>query len=309
MEWIDIAVKVPAKHLETASSIMTAVSGGLYIEDYSDLLEMLPKLGRYDYISEKLLKMDKSFSIIHIYLSKDENAEAIKDYISKMFHNSSIPYTLVSDTLKESDWENSWKKYYKLQRIGKRLIIRPSWIKYEAKEGEYIVTLDPGMSFGTGEHETTRLCLKMLERITDTGQRVLDIGTGSGILGISALKLGAKEVMAVDIDSYVVEIAKSNAMENGFSDNFLTRVADITDGGFSNTIPGEFDVICANIVSDVLISSADNIFSKLSDKGYLIVGGIIESRCKDVIDTFVESGFILISTEMENDWVSLMMTK
>ncbi|NMA06953.1 MAG: 50S ribosomal protein L11 methyltransferase, partial [Ruminococcaceae bacterium] len=196
MEWIDIAVKVPAKHLETASTIMTAVSGGLYIEDYSDLLEMLPKLGRYDYVSEELLMMDKNFSIIHIYLPKDENVAAIKDYVSEMFHNSSIPYTLISDTLKESDWENSWKKYYKLQRIGKRLVIRPPWIKYEAEEGEYIVTLDPGMSFGTGEHETTRLCLEMLERIADTGQRVLDVGTGSGILGISALKLGAKEVTA-----------------------------------------------------------------------------------------------------------------
>jgi ribosomal protein L11 methyltransferase len=309
MEWIDIAVKVPAKHLETASSIMTAVSGGLYIEDYSDLLEMLPKLGRYDYVSEELLMMDKNFSIIHIYLPKDENVAAIKDYISEMFHNSSIPYTLISDTLKESDWENSWKKYYKLQRIGKRLVIRPSWIKYEAKEGEYIVTLDPGMSFGTGEHETTRLCLEMLERIADTGQRVLDVGTGSGILGISALKLGAKEVIAVDIEGYVVEIAKSNALENGFSDNFLTCVGDITDGEFSNNIPGEFDVICANIVSDVLISSADNIYLKLSDKGYLIVGGIIESRREDVIDSFEESGFVLISEERENDWVSLMLTK
>ncbi|NMA06306.1 MAG: hypothetical protein GX928_01125, partial [Ruminococcaceae bacterium] len=119
----------------------------------------------------------------------------------------------------------------------------------------------------------------------------------------------AKEVTAVDIEGYVVEIAKSNALENGFSDNFLTCVGDITDGEFSNNIPGEFDVICANIVSDVLISSADNIYLKLSDKGYLIVGGIIESRREDVIDSFEESGFVLISEERENDWVSLMLTK
>jgi len=201
------------------------------------------------------------------------------------------------------DWTEEWKKGYETRKVGRRLVIVPSWKDYSPKKGEVAVTMDPGMAFGTGLHPTTRLCLIALEKYLKTGEEVLDVGTGSGILSIAAVKLGAGHVTAFDIEPEAVEIAKQNAIQNGVSDRVTLHTGTLKDLGA--TIPPA-DLILVNILAYTIIRLLPELKSKLRPGGRLVTSGILFEYCGDVETAMKEQGFEIIESLQEEDWVSLV---
>jgi len=310
MKWSEICIRVESKDLEAAVSVATAVSsGGLYIEDYSDMLEMLPLVGRYDGISEHLLDSDTGFSVVHIYLSAEDSTHEAIAFIRERLLSEFISFELKEGTVDETDWAENWKRYYRPQKIGRRLVICPSWEEYVIREGEVVVTLDPGMSFGTGDHESTRLCLEFLEEMQLDGCALLDIGTGSGILGVAALKLGAASVTAVDVDPFAAKRAKENAALNGVEDRFEVIDGDANEQKTSRLMGGDFDIITANVVADFHIATACLYFDKLKSGGLLIASGIVNRSVEKVKDSLTAPGFQGMKTKEQNEWVAVFARK
>ena len=190
MEWTDISITVAKRDADTAEAIATMVAnGGIYIEDYSDLEQQAWEIAHVDLIEQDLLDKPRDIVIVHMYLAPDENPAEVLPLFEERLKNSGIDYKLNTTGVEQEDWQNAWKKYYHAMDIGKRLAIVPGWEEHDTDRIKII--MDPGMAFGTGTHETTSLCLETLDSLVKGGERVLDIGTGSGILAIAALKLGA----------------------------------------------------------------------------------------------------------------------
>lgn len=226
MNWTEIKIKIPVKDIETAAAIaQMTVPYGIYIEDYSNLESEVEEIAHIDLIDEDLLKSDRNHAVIHIYISPEENPAEAVSYLKEQLALSDILFDLDTDSIQEEDWSNEWKKYYHPIRVGKKIIICPSWESCEQNEEDVKITLDPGMAFGTGTHETTRLCMQLLENYITSETRMLDVGCGSGILAITALLLGAKSAVGVDIDELAVKVAQENAERNRVSDKLdLTAV-------------------------------------------------------------------------------------
>ncbi len=310
MELHDIAIRVATADCDRAAAVATMVdSGGLYIEDYSDMLEQLPEIAHFDYIDDSLLGKDTNHALIHVYVPVNDNPAEKKAYLEQLLTAADIEFTSSVNTVADDDWAENWKKFYKPFKIGKRLVVRPSWEEYTTVDGETVLTLDPGMAFGTGEHETTRLCLEQLERLTRDGDTVLDVGCGSGILGIGALLLGAKSVTAVDIDLNSVATAKENASINGVGDRFIAVTGNATEKAFADTLPKDVDIIAANIVADVIIPLSDFFFGALRDGGYLITGGVIDIREDEVRTALEKAGFVIEQRTELKGWVTYAAVK
>ena len=205
----------------------------------------------------------------------------------------------------EEDWANSWKAYYKPIKIGERLVIVPAWERYEEQEGELIVRMDPGMAFGTGTHETTRLVIQLLERYTKPGCRMLDVGTGSGILAICASKLGAAECKAYDIDPMAVRVANENIKDSGLA-NITCEVSDLLRQ-VDKSRP--YDLICANIVADIIIRMTPDVGAYMHENTVLLASGIISERSADVIACFEANGFCVVEKLEDNGWCGLAVMK
>ena len=210
MEWTDLKITVPRQWADTAEAIATGISGGgIYIEDYADLEEQVQAIAHVDLIEQDLLDKDREHVTVHMYLSPDENPAEVTDLLNSRLTAAEAPYTLELSGVEQEEWETAWKKYYHAMEIGSRLAVCPSWEEYTGSRK--VIRLDPGMAFGTGTHETTSLCLAQLDRLVKGGERMLDIGTGSGILAIAALLLGAESAEGVDIDPMCVRTAGENA--------------------------------------------------------------------------------------------------
>ncbi len=309
MDYTEIFIKVKSEDCETASAVANmAVPYGIYIEDYSDMEETLSASPRVDYIDDALLSIDKSFAKIHIYVPADQNPSEAISFIEARLQDCGVWYELGTSKALESVFMNEWKKYYKPERIGERLVVCPSWESFEEKSGGIVISLDPETAFGTGKHETTRLCLELIERTVRGGERVLDMGTGSGILAIGAKKLGAAEVAAVDIEENSVKIAALNAKKNNAKITVLC--GDIlSDEALFEKVGGGYDIIVANIVSDVIIAMGGMFFEKLKEGGALIVSGIIDSRRDEVLNTLKEEGFTLTEAAEDGGWVAARLQK
>ena len=215
--WTEVSVTVDSKYTETAGNIANmAVPYGIYIEDYSDLVEETLQVAHIDLIDEDLLKKDRTKSTIHIYIDPNESPAEAVAFVKDRLDADGIPCEITIADCKAEDWVNNWKQYFHPMPIGEKLLIRPEWEKdYDAK-GRLILDIEPGLAFGTGSHPTTRLCLEMLEEYVNDESTVLDIGCGSGILSIAALLLGAKSAFGTDIDELAVKTALENAKKNGF---------------------------------------------------------------------------------------------
>ena len=228
MEWTDIQITVPQQYAETAEAIATMVSnGGIYIEDYRDLEQQAWEIAHVDLIEQDLLDQPRDIVKVHMYLAPDENPAEILPLFKERLEASGVEYKLETSGIEQEDWQNAWKKYYHAMDIGQRLAIVPGWETYDTDR--IVITMDPGMAFGTGTHETTSLCLETLDSMVKGGERVLDIGTGSGILAIAALKLGAAEAEGVDIDPMCVRTAGEKAERNGVAEHFTVLVGDVSD--------------------------------------------------------------------------------
>lgn len=313
MNWTDLKITVNTKDAETAEAIaQLVVPYGIYIEDYSDMLEMVPEIAHIDLIDEELLARSRTEAVLHLYLPPEENPAEAAAFLTQRLKAEHIPYRMETDrTLAEEDWANAWKRFYHPTHLGQRLVVCPSWEHYIPAEHELVMTLDPGMAFGSGTHHTTRLCCELLEQLPTAGCRVLDMGTGSGILSIAALLLGAKEAVGVDIDKTAVRTAAENAAQNGFGpDRFTALAADLIHQPLpEETTRSGFDLVLANIVADVIIALAPAIMSHLRSGGCLVASGVILPRREEVIAALESAGLIVTDAREQEGWCALLMKK
>lgn len=301
--WICIRVSAAREHLDTLTAIMSMVDNALMIEDFSDVEKDLD--GVYgDLIDEDLLAKDRTTAAVSVFVPEEKSPREAEFFIRARLAESGVDAEISCTGVSEEDWADSWKKYYKPIKTGCRLVIVPVWETYESAPGEVTVLMDPGMAFGTGTHETTRLCASLLESYVTDGCSVLDVGCGSGILAICASKLGAASCFACDIDPVAVRIAKENCMRNG-TGNVECAVSDLL-----RDVPAkQYEVCVANIVADVIIRMAPDIGAFMKDDGVLIVSGIIEERADEVISVLTENGYSVIDGKRENGWYAGVVKK
>ena len=301
-EWVQIKVTVKLEQLDDTVAVMNMVSNYLQIEDYSDI-DLKTCYG--DLIDESILNADKTVASVLVYLSADGGATDTLAFLRGRFAELSIDANITVSGVNEEDWANSWKEYYKPIKIGERIVIVPAWEKYTQQDGEIIVRMDPGMAFGTGTHETTRLVIKLLEKYISSGMRVADVGCGSGILAICASKLGAAECKAYDIDPVAVKVANENIKDSGLT-NVTCEVSDLLRQ-VDKSEP--YDVICANIVADIIIRMMPDVGALMNEKSVILASGIIVERSQDVISAFDEHGFKIVERIDENGWCALAVMK
>ena len=304
--WVQIRVTADTKYLDDVCSVMCMLDNGLMIEDYSDIDTHLLDGVYGDLIDESILKADKTKASVSIYVSADKPLEYYKLHLNERFAALSVPVSVEYINLCEDDWAESWKQYYKPIKVGERLVIVPMWEKYDAAEHEIIVRMDPGMAFGTGTHETTRLCASLLEEYVTPGCTMMDVGCGSGILAICASKLGAGMCRAYDIDEVAVRIAAENVKDNGLT-NIVCKKSDLL--AQAEKQEGGYHVICANIVADVIIRMLPDIGAFMSESTVLILSGIIDERESDVQVALQANGFDVAKTCHENGWCALAVCK
>ena len=302
-EWTQIKVKVKLERLDEAVAVMNMVSNYLQIEDYSDI-DLKTCYG--DLIDEAILNADKTVAYVSVYLPIDGGVADTLVFLRERFGALNPEAEITVSGVNEEDWANSWKAYYKPIKIGERIVIVPAWEKYSVKEGEIIVRMDPGMAFGTGTHETTRLVIKLLEKYIKNGMRVADVGCGSGILAICASKLGAGECKAYDIDPVAVKVANENIKDSGLT-NVTCEVSDLLKQ--VDKSGGTYDVICANIVADIIIRMMPDVGALMDENSVILASGIIVERSEDVINGFEEHGFKIVERIDENGWCALAVQK
>lgn len=304
MHWLELTVQTHPEAVESVSELLSSYApGGVAIEEP---IELIDEGQEYRVLHDRPVQ-------VHAYLPIDGNEEQTRQRIAEgLWHLSSLGSHFVGElhsrVVNEEDWANAWKDYYHVTHIGRRLVIRPSWREYTPRDDEVVLELDPGMAFGTGLHPTTRMCLEQVERLTRPGMRVLDVGTGSGILALAAAKLGASEVYCIDNSSVAVESAIANAAANNLSDR-ITVVLGVLDENEAQRMAGQFDLVLANIIARVIGSIAPQLAQVLKPDGLLITSGIIEERRHEAEQPLLSAGLQLVDRVMIDDWVTLVMKK
>lgn len=311
MKWTEFTIHTTSEAAElVADLLMEHGGGGVAIYDRQDILDFM-KSGRvWDYVEDKLLQTDdvvlvKGFMPLELtesgYRKLLPDLDALKERCQGNLTTGS--FEIVTREIDDEDWVEIWKKHYKPIPIG-RVVICPEWLEYYRKLNEVVVRLDPGMAFGTGEHETTSLCIELMQRYGMEGKSVADVGCGSGILGITAVKLGARKVLMTDIDPIAIRAAEMNADLNGVKDRITFSCQNLLDR--KDVI---VDVLLVNIVAEVLIDFALGLPSKLCDGGVVILSGIIQARKEAVISAYERAGFRLESIRDKGEWCALAMRK
>ncbi len=297
--WTKLTVRSEISFLDDICAVMCMLDNGLMIEDYSDVSIN----GMYgDLIDESILNADKSKVAVSIFVPEERNLAEYTAFITERFRTLEIEGEISFEGVNEQDWAESWKKYYHPIKLGKITIV-PAWEHYEPTEDEIILRMDPGMAFGTGTHETTRLVIEMMQKILTGNERVLDVGTGSGILAICASKLGAKSVAAYDIDPVAVRVARDNIETDGAT-NITCDTSDLLAS--VDTTNGRYDVVLANIVADIIIRMLPDIDPYLAEDGKIIMSGIISPRADEVRASIAENGLRIVAEMQENDWLAIM---
>ena len=300
--WTELKIQVPAQQADLAGAIANmVVPYGIYMEDYSHLEEEAMEIAHIDLIDEELLQKDREHAIIHIYISPESNPAEAVSFLEERFQAENIPYEIDRDSCVEEDWINNWKKYFHPIPVGEKLLIRPLWEDDYDPQGRTVLHLEPGLAFGTGTHETTRLCLELLEKYVTPGIDFLDMGCGSGILSVAALLLGAKSAVGVDIDPLAVKTAVENAETNGVADRF-TGIC----GNLAEKVTGKFQVVAANIVADIVILLSKDAPRFLNPDSTYIVSGIIDTREQDVLNA-IQDTFQVIERREEKGWVAMAL--
>lgn len=298
-QWTKLTATGNVKDLDAITAVMSMLDNGLMIEDYSDF----SLNGMYgELVDESILTADPDTVCVSLFVPEEKHMAEYTGFLTERFAALGLSVALSFEGMNEDDWAESWKQYYKPIPLG-RVTVVPAWEDYEAKESEVIVRMDPGMAFGTGTHETTRLVLLLLQDELKGGERVLDVGTGSGILSICASKLGASSCHAYDIDPVAVKVARDNAHADG-CDNITVGVSDLLrDVDLSG---GPFDICVANIVADIILRMLPDIHRYLKPGAPLILSGIIEPRADEVREALCAHGFRIDREQTENDWVAIL---
>ena len=297
--WTKLTVTGKTADLDGICAVMSMLDNGLMIEDYSDF----SLNGMYgELVDDTILNADRDTVKVSLFVPEDKSFIEYKEYLETRIADLGIDASISFEGVNEDDWAESWKQYYKPIPLG-RVTVVPAWEKYEAKEGEILVRMDPGMAFGTGTHETTRLVMRIMQDELCGGERVLDVGTGSGILSICASKLGAASCNAYDIDPVAVKVARENAKDDG-CDNITVGVSDLLTG--VDLSGGKYNFCVANIVADIIIRMMPDISDYLEVGAPLILSGIIAPRADEVREAVRAAGFEIVREEQENDWLAIM---
>jgi ribosomal protein L11 methyltransferase len=289
MVWQELSIKVPWEYAEPVSYLFGKYGHGLSMEtageNAGDGQVLLRTYLDTDISERRLARIEVGINLISLLQPMGD---------------------LVIKEMEDADWETAWKAHFSLLKLGKRLVIKPSWIEYRAKDDDIVIELDPGLAFGTGYHPTTRMCLEALEELVRPGMDVLDLGTGSGILSIAATALGAASVLAIDVDPTAVRAARKNFRATGASDK--VRLA-------TGTLPhrlagqGRFDLAVANISAKIIQDKATDLFQALKPGGTLIASGIIQDQQQSLEDALIGAGFSPMKTHQVDDWVALLLNK
>ena len=299
MRYIEVTVNTPAEELDKRCEELAAMgAGGFVIENEEDFKDFLAHNHQYwDYVDEALEKQFLGVSRIKCYLTDDEQGLAVLRKFREAYPE------LTTAFVEDSDWENNWREYYKPINVGEKLVVVPAWEK-APDNGRIPLWLDPGLIFGTGSHPTTRLCLSALEHYAGPGKKVLDLGCGSGILGIGTLLLGCERCLGVDIDPKAPDVVMSNSALNGIGPDRMTVWAGdiLGDKGLRARIGGGWDLVLANIVADVIIPLSAGVQEFMAPDGIFICSGIIENRWAETADALTANGFEILEHRSEDEW-------
>ena len=311
MDWLELHIDTTHTGLEPVETMLSALGiDGVVIDDETEFHDFLESNRQYwDYVDEDLEASMHGKSRVTFYLPADETGFAqmgevrlaLEDLKARRSDCGSLLLSL--ENLRDEDWENNWKQYYKPMEIGQRLLVIPQWEQVDPGQRVPLI-LDPGLTFGTGSHATTRLCLTALEKTVAQGDRVLDLGCGSGILSIAALRLGASQALAVDIDDKCLDVAYENAALNGIGkDRYTVRVGDVlSDGSLRRELEGGYDIVVANIVADVIIALAPLVPAMLRPGGTFLCSGIIDDRAEEVRSALEAAGWTVLETQSADGW-------
>ena len=310
MKWTEVQIKTTTEAEEIVTNIMYDLGvTGLAIEDPKDIIAFQQSEEDWDFIDSSLIKQDYEGVIIKGYFPESEDLidkiELIRNSIEKNPPgdlNKSLGEVIIAEVY-EKDWAEAWKKYYKPIKIGEKIVIRPTWEKYEETDDEIIIELDPGMAFGTGTHETTTMCIEALEAYVKADDLVYDIGCGSGILSIVAAKLGAQRVIGVDLDELCTRVSKENISLNKVED-----LIEIKQGNLLDVVCGKADIIVSNIIAEVIVDMIGSLKDYLKTEGIFIASGIIAEKIDMVEKALIENGFKILGTKVMGEWVSITST-
>ena len=322
VKWLEVHIDTNHAGLEAVETMLSALGiDGVVIDDEAEFRDFLENNRQYwDYVDEDLEREMRGRSRITFYLEAGEKAAAklgeVRIALSalKARRGDCGPLLMTLADMEDADWENNWKQYYQPLEIGERLLVVPEWLRDtpEVREklagGRVPLLLDPGLTFGTGGHATTRLCLEALEKTVRGGERVLDLGCGSGILSIAAVKLGAASAAAVDIDDKCRRVARENAALNGIGEDvYDIRIGDILrDEDLRTAIGGGYQVVLANIVADVIIGLAPTVRGLLAEGGVFLCSGIIDTRAEEAAAALRQNGLEILETRSDNGWFSYL---
>ncbi|MBQ4054291.1 MAG: 50S ribosomal protein L11 methyltransferase [Clostridia bacterium] len=305
MNWTQMKVGCSVEDLDRVTAIMSMLDPQLMVEDYSDMDEGMNNIYG-ELIDESLKNADRKHAAVSLFIPESKTPGDYAAFARDRFRAENIDATVEMIGIADDDWENSWKKYYNPIRVGEKIMIVPAWQTFDAAPDDVVVTMDPGLAFGSGTHETTRLCASLIEKYLTKGDRVLDVGTGSGILAIIESKLGAAVVDACDIDPVAVRVAQENAESNGVA-NVNCFVSDLLAS--VDAKGGMYDFVSANIVSDIIIRMTPDLPRIVRPNGLVAVSGVIDEYAPDVIAAMDEQGFGVADVYSDNGWKGLLFRR
>lgn len=311
MNWTEVKIYTTTAGIDPLTGSMLDLGlQGFMIEDAQDFDEFLhDTTPHWDYVDQAVMeKMKDCETCVTIYVADNpqgmEELMQVRQILARLkAQDPDGKYGRLELEMKdvdEEDWSNAWKKYYNPVQVGEHLVVCPSWEAYDRQPDDVVLTLNPGMAFGTGTHDTTRLCMELLEKYITPQDTVLDVGCGSGILAITAALLGANKIIGCDIDEVAVKVAGENAALNGVQDRIAFHQGDLT-----SQVEGSFQIICANIVADVIIRLSEDAGRYLAKDGIFITSGIIDTREQDVLNALEQNGFQVIERRTSGGWVAL----
>lgn len=301
--WIEVRVITKSEALEPISGIFYSLDcKGVAIEDPEDILGREQGPLTWDFADINVLEHKGKVAVVKAYFAEEDNIEDVLEYVNERLTELKEmgldlgEAKVEHEKMHEEDWANTWKQYYKPTKVGEKIVVKPIWEEYEAKDGELVVDLDPGMAFGTGTHETTRMCIQSLEKYVKEDSTVFDVGCGSGILAIAAAKLGAKLAVGVDLDPVAVESSIENV---GY--NKLKNI-EILHGNLVEVIDGKADIVVANILAEIICILTDDVKRVLKDGGVFITSGIIHDRVDMVCEKLEATRFEVMEKNRDGEW-------
>lgn len=303
MKWMEVEVTAIPEWQDTISQIFMDMGvQGIEIVDPAAFRDVLDKNRYLDYADDGFIESYGDKVIIRSYFHAEQDKQSIENQLSEAFNLFNIDPQIIIRLRDDSEWKDNWKKNYKTFHISEKVIIKPSWETCNFSDNQIVIEIDPGMAFGTGTHETTRMCALFLDDLVKGNESVLDLGCGTGILGIVAAKLGASKVTCVDIDEAACRIAKEN-----ISNNHVSELINVVNGELSDVEKKEYDIVIINIIADVILSLIPNIKMYCKSKSVVLLSGIIKERRQEVLDAAVLHGFRPVQELNDGEWVAIRL--